>query len=475
MVNDLLRPDGPEQDWITLRPVLDEAMHDLTLVERDALLWRYFEKHAFAEIGLRLGVQENAARMRVERALDKLRAALAKRGVTSVAVVLSELVASRAVGSAPAGLAGRVCRASFVATGTGGIVALIAVWCASLKAKLALGFLTVTAILGLILWNGLTGAASSPPRQARTVSPDNNAGQLSTRTNSSNDLAALGGAPAAAASLPGTEEASLHVRLVARDTGDPLPDVDIRYRYDVGSKISYAQLLSDPRGMVEAVFPNQVTRIEFFVQVDGFAETRLVWRPEHGEVIPAEYAWRLARAVPLGGRVVDATGTPVSGATVEGFCPNDPAAETQRETHIAEFMAQTDDHGRWQNRRAAPELIRSLHLQAGHPENGPSAPVNVSADAAIERELREGTHTLRLTAAEVVSGWVLDPENHPVADASVLLAQPDLCEFKRTSAADGSFLFSGVPIGNHLLCGDAEGFAKTYLRIEGRTNGVRSV
>ena len=220
--------------------------------------------------------------------------------------------------------------------------------------------------------------------------------------------------------------------------------------------------------MIDAVFPNQVTRIEFLAQVEGFAETRLVWRPEHGEVIPAEYAWRLARAVPLGGRVVDANGTPVSGATVEGSCPNDPAAETQRETHLAEFKAQTDDNGRWQNRRSAPELIRSLRLQASHPDFGPSAAVEVSSDVELERQLRERTHTFHLGAAVVVSGWVMDPEHNPIADASVQLGDLRGYDSKQTTAADGSFSFSGVPIGMHVLTGNAEGFAMTSQGIAAR-------
>jgi protocatechuate 3,4-dioxygenase beta subunit len=370
----------------------------------------------------------------------------------------------------PAGLAGRVCRAAFTAAGTGGIAGLIVVWLASVKAKLALGFLSVAAIVGLIIWNGLTGAASGPPRLARAMSRDTNAGQRSMRTTATNEPAAFGDALAAAGSVPGSEQASLRLRLVADDSGEPVPEVEVRCRYDVGAKISYPQLLSDGRGRIDAAFPRQVTRVEFLTQVEGFADTRLVWRPEHGEVIPVEYVLRLARAVPIGGRVVDAKGTPVSGATVEGFCPNDSVGEIQCETHVAEVKGQTDAMGRWQNRRVAPELIRSLRLQASHAENGPSEPVNVSSDAAIERQLREGIHTLRLSAAVVVSGWVLDPENNPIADAAVLLGELDGSDAKRTSASDGSFLFSGVPAGNHLLTGNAEEFATTTVQIEVRTN-----
>ena len=54
-------------------PLLDDAMHELKETDREAILLRYFENRPFAEVGAKLGLNENAARMRVERALEKLR------------------------------------------------------------------------------------------------------------------------------------------------------------------------------------------------------------------------------------------------------------------------------------------------------------------------------------------------------------------------------------------------------------------
>ena len=68
-MNQLLESPGPGPDWQELRPVLDDAMHDLNATDRDAVLMRYFEERPLAEIGARLGLTENAARMRVDRAM----------------------------------------------------------------------------------------------------------------------------------------------------------------------------------------------------------------------------------------------------------------------------------------------------------------------------------------------------------------------------------------------------------------------
>ena len=114
---------APELDWEKLRPTLDDAMHELKEADREAILLRYFENRAFAEIGGKLGLNENAARMRVERALEKLRAAFLRRGVAATAA-LASVISANAVQIAPAGLAATLTSASLAAAGTGTLTLL---------------------------------------------------------------------------------------------------------------------------------------------------------------------------------------------------------------------------------------------------------------------------------------------------------------------------------------------------------------
>ena len=104
-MRELLQDPAAELDWDKLRPVLDEAMHKLKETDREAILLRYFEQRQFAEIGARLGVGENTARMRVERALEKLHAHLVRRGITTSTALLSTAISVNAVQTAPVGLA----------------------------------------------------------------------------------------------------------------------------------------------------------------------------------------------------------------------------------------------------------------------------------------------------------------------------------------------------------------------------------
>lgn len=93
-----------EPAWDDLRPVIDAAMHDLGEKDRAALLLRFFEGRTLAAVGTELGLTENAARMRVERALEKLRTRLARRGITSTAAALSATLAAQPAITVPAGL-----------------------------------------------------------------------------------------------------------------------------------------------------------------------------------------------------------------------------------------------------------------------------------------------------------------------------------------------------------------------------------
>ena len=111
-----------EVEWARLRPVLDAAMDALGERDREAVLLRYFEARPFAEIGATLRVSEDAARMRVERALEKLRRVLARRGVTSTGAALGVVLAQQAVGAAPVGLAGSVVNAAAAGATAAGVV-----------------------------------------------------------------------------------------------------------------------------------------------------------------------------------------------------------------------------------------------------------------------------------------------------------------------------------------------------------------
>src|SRR5882757_717875 len=91
--------------WNRLRPVLEDVMQDLGAHDREAILLRFFEDRSFPEIGATLDLKEDAVRMRVDRAMEKLRGLLARRGITSTSVALATVLMNQTAVAAPAGFA----------------------------------------------------------------------------------------------------------------------------------------------------------------------------------------------------------------------------------------------------------------------------------------------------------------------------------------------------------------------------------
>src|SRR5437763_4972354 len=51
--------------------LLDDVMHELKEPDREAILLRYLEGRALAEVGKTIGLTENAARMRIDRSEER--------------------------------------------------------------------------------------------------------------------------------------------------------------------------------------------------------------------------------------------------------------------------------------------------------------------------------------------------------------------------------------------------------------------
>ena len=73
--------------------------------DRNAIVLRFFENKNLREVGAALGASEDAAKMRVNRALEKLRKFFTKRGVTLSAAAIAGAVSANSVQAAPVGLA----------------------------------------------------------------------------------------------------------------------------------------------------------------------------------------------------------------------------------------------------------------------------------------------------------------------------------------------------------------------------------
>ena len=142
-----------EINWDALQPVLDEAVCALGATDREAVLLRFFENKSHREVGDVLGLGEEAARKRVDRALEKLRAHFARRGVAVTAGVLAATIGANSVQAAPVGLAATLSGASLAEVG-GALVpyTLATIVFMSIKTKLSVAVAFLIIVLSVGIW-----------------------------------------------------------------------------------------------------------------------------------------------------------------------------------------------------------------------------------------------------------------------------------------------------------------------------------
>ena len=146
-MNALQEQDNASTYLAEVAPLLDEAITQLGTEDRNAILLRFFERRDFRSIGEALGSTEDAARMRVSRALEKLHALLKCRGVTLSAAALGTALASESLTAAPAGLAVSLA-ASVLASSAAGAGFTATVLKILVMTKLKAGILAAVVVAG---------------------------------------------------------------------------------------------------------------------------------------------------------------------------------------------------------------------------------------------------------------------------------------------------------------------------------------
>jgi len=108
--------DDQSSAWMQIEPLLDQAMAQLGEKDHDAVVLRFFEGRSFKNVSEAMGTSEAGAKMRVNRALEKLRKFFAGYGLTFSAAILAGAVSANSVQAAPIGLAASVTVAAIKGT-----------------------------------------------------------------------------------------------------------------------------------------------------------------------------------------------------------------------------------------------------------------------------------------------------------------------------------------------------------------------
>jgi RNA polymerase sigma factor (sigma-70 family) len=463
-MNQLLQSAQPDPAWLELRPLLDEAMHELNASDREAVLLRYFERLPLAQVGLRLGLNENAARKRVERALEKLHAILAKRGVTSTMAALAIVLTERAVGAAPSGLARRISVTAVAAAAGGSAIGWTLLKLAAIVTPKAV-IPTVAAIL-------VVGVAVG----AKLISDSSNTAQ--TRPEGVNASMSARAAASAGAGLSvnaaSANENDLILHILDNDTGQPIPGAVVNFvSVTNGLPRQVLQLATaDDQGVCRIPGVRDTGGVlEITPSTDGFVDARYRWITTSGERISRQYTLRLGHSVPIGGKVINEHGEPVVGAEVHVGAGESILQSESDVPHISMRVAETtitDATGHWRINRYAKESIADLLFQANHPDYAFNR-MGRSQSAEITARRLAGSDVYVMHPGYTVRGSVLDSGGRPVSGATVSMnvsgsgapigtMNPSI-GIITTSQPDGSFALNGAPISpnpNNDLRGEAK-------------------
>jgi RNA polymerase sigma factor (sigma-70 family) len=156
--------------WQEIAGRIDDAVLKLSHLDRRVVLLRYFEEWPVRDIAVHLKLSETAVKLRLHRAIAKLRHRLDRAGTCAAAVPVeqfAQMLASHAMASAPLGLAGAIC--SSVRAGAG----------ASAGFSLAKGAihmmnwtkLKIAAAVAAIAISGACGILSQTHSSARAAEP----------------------------------------------------------------------------------------------------------------------------------------------------------------------------------------------------------------------------------------------------------------------------------------------------------------
>ena len=147
--------------------ILDEAINSLSSADRTAIVLRFFEQLDFRSVGKALGSSEDAARMRVSRAVEKLGAVLRHRGIAVSFAGVGYILSNQTVSAAPLGLTAAVCK---LALGQGihqmGTLALLKEICVT---KLNVALMSSAAAIAII---ATVMAASQSTQVVRHPEPE---------------------------------------------------------------------------------------------------------------------------------------------------------------------------------------------------------------------------------------------------------------------------------------------------------------
>jgi RNA polymerase sigma factor (sigma-70 family) len=449
-----------EELWEKLAPHLDGALHSLSTSDRDAVVLRFLEHRSFRNVAEVLGVSEDAAKKRVNRALEKLRGILHTHGVTISTVALSPLLLAN---SAPAAPASAITAAAVAAGGTKGATGALTLaaeiardwWLAKLKWSGA-----TLGLASLILW-----WIANSGFQQKPAGSDNESARTNLKTGETNFLTEVGSGETAAVTPASTH--IMRIKIVSAANGLPLAGATMEVTY-YGAKYLNSKAVSDANGFAEITRPNRrYEGMTFWIAAPGHVPKCLSWKREEEFSLPSEYIVKLAVGAQVSGRVANEEGQPVSGATLR-FNGEGMKWNSRDYTSYGHLPTRpiSDVNGIWTVDFLDPKPTASGYVK--HPDYA-------ETEFKFELAAAQATNaTLILKRGAPVSGVTEQPDGTPIPNVTVTADWEYSTREAISGRSDthGRFSLPHVTTGRFRLKASAEGYQPLETWVELSSEGL---
>jgi protocatechuate 3,4-dioxygenase beta subunit len=380
--------------WEELSPNLDEALDQLNDEDRHALVLRFFGQKTMRDVGAALGVSEDAAKMRVSRALDRMRTQLGVGGAACTSAVLESILDDRSVQAAPVQLVSRLAAMKLpAAAGVAGMIRPLGAFLRTSKFNLATGVVVLAVIVVGIVH--LARPSNEPTPEGAAPNSHTNLTGRTTRT--AGGANGSSGVITPMAPLPKPVKMLLHV--VEAESGAEVTNARIQAGYfGVGGTEEWHDLLTDNTGMAAIPEPDDATKTQgmnVFVFSEGHVPKSVNFQ---AGTIPADYTMKIDLAMTASGSVLDEHGVPVAGVriTIQGAtCP-----------------VTNNDDGSWSYGYIPKDCTEIWFIlkKRGYAVTLPVVPVSKVDLTKLVFVMKCGF---------TVTGQITDPQNRPIGNARI--------------------------------------------------------
>jgi len=321
--------------WEEIAPHLDEALNQLGADDRQAVLLRYFSEKSMHDVGMALGVSEAAAKMRVSRALDRLRTQLARRGAVCTTVAVGAMLTEHAVEAVPSSVLSNL--ASLRVPTAVGLVGLLGLPSVVWQIP-GIHWVTGLVVIGLLAASLVRFVKSTyPPPE-----PDTSATQA--QTDNPNRRQSLPGSGSGLSSTaPPVTPIKIVFHVLDSETGAGLANARVHAAFfGPGSEGESHKLLTDSHGdaaIPEPNDPEKNSNPNVFVSLEGYVPKVVSF--SQLDSLASEYTLKLDPASTISGWVVDEAGQPVANAVVQTDWDH-------QGIRAYEWRTRTDEQGRFE-------------------------------------------------------------------------------------------------------------------------------